>query len=139
MSRWPKVPGGGVKGKNSPIYWVRRATQDARYRAKTAAAAERVDERFTRITDATKSFCAAGGSMTADEKKVVKLQSLIEAYEAQKGLINADIDNAGQAELNKLATAAKRLIIFLADLKQLHAYSHGAKIFDISDQQFDFS
>jgi len=46
MARWPKVPGGGVKGKNSPIYWVRMHNQDLRNKNRSAQAKQRSIEKF---------------------------------------------------------------------------------------------
>jgi hypothetical protein len=115
MSRWGAVPGGGVKGKTNPIYWIRRSNQDAGYRNMSNSATERWNERWSRLGDIqnilAESFIDAVWDDLTD-KEYEKMDKLVTDMQLHVSKISCNMEGARQGDLSKYATRIKNAGVF---------------------------
>lgn len=119
MSRWGKVPGGGVKGKTNGIYWVRNCNQNNQYKAMSQGATERWNERWNRLSNiqniVAKDFIDSIWDELSD-KEYDKMDSLVDDMQFHVKLIDDNIDNATQGDLSKYATRVKNAAMFAINM-----------------------
>ena len=104
--------GGRPKNMGQGIYWVQRYQSDNRRRAKSELAVLRFNNRYNRITSEFLSIFLpyAGPGGTIEVASGSRLAKALDSYNEMKTWIDRNIDRAGNAELSKLATAAKKFL-----------------------------
>lgn len=95
------------------IYWVQRERSGGRSRASRELQAMQFNNRYNRITQQFLSIFRpyTGPSGQIDVPAGSKLDTAMDRYNDLKMFIDNNVDNATNADLSKLATAAKNILI----------------------------
>ena len=134
--------GGRPKNMHQGTYWVQRARDSSRRRVTGELQVLRFNNRYSRITNqfaaVFQSYAGPGGTIEVIVGSRLNLS--LDRFNDLKSWIDRNIDNATNADLSKLATSAKNVLIEIAKREGWEAsWDATAKQLMLNGRGLDFS